>query len=248
MNFTGDLGGEVMVNSEQLQNVGKAPNTSGITIVLAEDHTIVRSGLRTLLERQENFRVIGEVSDGIEAVRITEKLAPDILILDLSMAGLHGLDVARHLMHRKLKTRIVVLSMHINEDYVRQAFQSNVSAYVPKECAFPVLVEAILAVASGKSYLPPSISDVIVNAYVAGSSVTVTNSYDKLTEREREVLQLIADGLKNTEVSKRLFISCRTVESHRASLMRKLKLKNEAELVRYAVEKGLLTYKLSPPH
>ena len=235
-----------MVNSEQLQNVGKGSNTSSITVVLAEDHTIVRSGLITLIERQNNFRVIGEASNGIDAVQMTEKLAPDILLLDLSMAGLHGLDVARHLMHRKVKTRIIVLSMHLNEDYIRQAFQANVYAYVPKDCEFTVLAAAMVAVASGNHYLPPSVSDVLVSAYATGSSVNVTNSYDRLTEREREVLQLIADGLKNTEVSKRLFISCRTVESHRANLMRKLKLKNEAEVVRYAVEKGLLTYKLSP--
>lgn len=232
---------------EQSQNVAEQPQASQITIVLAEDHSVVRSGLRTLLERQQNFRVIGEASDGIEAVRITEKLAPDILILDLSMGGLHGLEVARHLMHRKLKTRIVVLSMHANEDYIRQAFKLNVSAYVPKECEFSVLASAIVAVASGKHYLPPSVSDVIVNAYVAGTSGDVTSSYDMLTDREREVLQLIADGLTNAEVSKRLFISSRTVESHRASLKKKLKLKNEAEIVRYAVEKGLLTYKFSLP-
>lgn len=232
---------------EQSQSVAEQPQASQITIVLAEDHSVVRSGLRTLLERQQNFRVIGEASDGIEAVRITEKLAPDILILDLSMGGLHGLEVARHLMHRKLKTRIVVLSMHANEDYIRQAFKLNVSAYVPKECEFSVLASAIVAVASGKHYLPPSVSDVIVNAYVAGTSGDVTSSYDMLTDREREVLQLIADGLTNAEVSKRLFISSRTVESHRASLRKKLKLKNEAEIVRYAVEKGLLTYKFSLP-
>jgi len=235
------------VNSDQLQDVGKGPNASGITIVLAEDHTIVRSGLRTLIERQENFRVIGEASNGIDAVHMTEKLAPDILLLDLSMAGLHGLDVARHLKHRHLKTRIVVLSMHLNEDYIRQAFQANVYAYVPKDCEFTVLAAALVTVASGTRYLPPPISNVFVDAYLTGSNVNVPNSYDMLTDREREVLQLIADGLKNAEISKRLFISCRTVESHRASLMRKLKLKNEAEIVRYAVEKGLLIYKLSPP-
>jgi DNA-binding NarL/FixJ family response regulator len=232
---------------EQSQSVAEQPQTSQITIVLAEDHSVVRCGLRILLERQQNFRVIGEASDGIEAVRITEKLQPDILILDLSMGGLHGLDVARHLMHRKLKTRIVVLSMHSNEDYIRQAFKSNVSAYVPKECEFSVLASAIVTVASGKHYLPPTVSDVIVNAYVAGTSGDLTSSYDTLTDREREVLQLIADGLTNAEVSKRLFISSRTVESHRASLKKKLRLKNEAEIVRYAVEKGLLTYKLTLP-
>jgi len=137
--------------------------------------------------------------------------------------------------------------MHLNEDYIREAFQLNVSAYVPKECTFPVLVEAITTVASGKRYLPPSISDVILSAYVGGPNINVKNSYDTLTDREREVLQLIADGLKNAEVSRRLFISSRTVEYHRASLMRKLKLKNEAEIVRYAVEKGLLSYRLSQP-
>src|SRR5574341_1157652 len=228
---------------EQALSVTDHSEASSTTIVLAEDHSVVRSGLRTLLERQPNFRVIGEASDGIEAVRITEKLQPDVLILDLSMGGLHGLDVARHLMHRKQKTRIVVLSMHSNEDYIRQAFKSNVSGYVPKECEFSVLASAIVAVAAGQHYLPPSVSDVIVNAYVAGSSVDTTDSYDALTDREREVLQLIADGLTSAEVSKRLFISSRTVESHRASLKKKLKLKNEAEIVRYAVEKGLLTYK-----
>jgi DNA-binding NarL/FixJ family response regulator len=225
----------------------ESPETSMINIVLADDHSVLRSGLRTLLERQKNFRVVGEASNGLEAVRITEKLAPDILVLDLSMGGLHGLDVARHLKHRKLKTRIVILSMHSNEDYIRQAFKSNVSAYVPKDCEFSELVEAILAVASGKHYLPPRISDVIVNAYVAGSSDDSMNSYEMLTDREREVLQLLADGLTNAEVSKRLFISSRTVESHRARLRKKLNLKNESEIIRYAVEKGLLTYKISLP-
>jgi two-component system, NarL family, response regulator NreC len=236
-----------MDNPEEIQSLSKALNISKISIVLAEDHSVVRSGLRILLERQPNLEIIGEASDGIEAVRITQKLGPDILILDISMAGLHGLDVARQLMHRKLKTRIVVLSMHVNEDYIRQAFQLDVAAYVPKECEFAILLAAISAAASGKRYLAPPITDVIANACAIGSSANITNSYDLLTDREREVLQLIADGLKNTEVSKRLFISCRTVESHRASLMRKLKLKNEAEIVRYAVEKGLLNYKLSTP-
>jgi DNA-binding NarL/FixJ family response regulator len=236
-----------MVTSEQLQNIGNEPNSSAIKIVLAEDHSIVRFGLRTLLEGQERFHVIGEASDGLEAVRITESLAPDILLLDLSMAGLHGLEVARHLKHRQPRTRVVILSMHLNEDYIRQALQANVYAYVPKDCEFSVLTEAIVAVASGKRYLPPQVSDVLVNACLAGTQTDLPDSYNTLTEREREILQLVADGLKNAEIGKRLFISSRTVESHRASLMRKLRLKSEVDIVRYAFEKGLLSYKLAAP-
>lgn len=213
---------------------------SKISIFLADDHAIIRSGLKALLEADSRFTVIGEAADGLETLRLVEKLAPQILILDLSMSGLHGLEVARQLAARGLNTRVVVLSMHTSEDYVRRALINNVAAYVPKDSTLPTLVGAILAAAAGGHFLPPPLSEAAISAYITQAGSQIEDRYESLTNREREVLQLVAEGLTNAEVGKRLFISARTVESHRAHLMHKLLLKNETELVRYAFKKRLI--------
>lgn len=215
--------------SEHHANITNDQETSKISIVLADDHAIIRSGLKALLEADKRFTVVGEAADGLETLRLVEKLAPQILILDLSMGGLHGIEVARRLAVCT-STRVVVLSMHTSEDYVRRALMNNVAAYVPKNSTFSTLVRAILAAASGRHFLPPPLSEAAISAYIMQAGAQPEDTYETLTNRERE----------DVEVGKRLFISARTVESHRAHLMHKLSLKNETELVRYAFKKGLI--------
>ena len=225
---------------EQQNNITNDQETAKISIFLADDHAIIRSGLKAALEADNRFTIVGEAADGLETLRLVEKLAPQILILDLSMGGLHGIEVARQLAVRTLKTRVVVLSMHTSEDYVRRALMNNVAAYVPKDSTLPTLIRAILAAASGRHFLPSPLSEAAISAYITQSGANIEDPYETLTNREREVLQLVAEGLTNGEVGKRLFISARTVESHRAHVMQKLSLKNETELVRYAFKKGLI--------
>src|ERR1041384_5352478 len=162
---------------------------SKISIFIAEDHAIVTSGLRSLLEADSRFTVVGEATDGLETLRSVERLTPDILILDLSMAGLHGIEVARQLAGRVSKTRVVVLSMHTSEDYVRRALKNNVFGYVPKDSTFPTLVQAILTAAAGNHFLPGPLSEAAIAAYIKQTETENQDPYEALTNREREVLQ-----------------------------------------------------------
>ncbi len=208
------------------------------TIVLGDDHTIVLKGLRALLESVPGFTVIGEATDGLKVANLVERLRPDVLVLDIVMPGLGGFDIARRLTKRVPKTHIVMLSMYSTEAYVSEALRSGASAYVLKDATADDLVTAIREAAAGRRYLSAPFSNESIEAYLASSAVQ--DSYDSLTPREREVLHLVAEGLTSTEISRRLYISPRTAESHRANLMRKLGLRGRTDLVRFAFQKGIV--------
>jgi DNA-binding NarL/FixJ family response regulator len=207
-----------------------------ITLLLADDHTVVRQGLRVLLQQEGDFDVVGEASDGLETLRSVEKLRPAILVTDLAMPHLNGLEVTREIVHRRLDTRVIVLSAHGNEQYVHAALKSGAYGYVLKSSALEELVRAIHNVALGMRYLPPPYSEAAVDAYLKKLENVSEEGPDILTRRERQILQMVAEGSSNAQIGARLFISTRTVEVHRFNLMRKLSLRNSAELIHYAIE------------
>lgn len=210
------------------------------TIVLADDHHLVREGLRVLLETEPDFEVIGEAADGLSAVQMVERLQPDVVIADLMMPDLNGLEVARHVSQYSADTRIVILSMHANEAYVLEALRNGVSAYVLKDSRGNDLVFAVREVLDGRRYLSPPLSERAIESYVEKSQTAELDPYETLTTREREILHLAAQGHSATEMASRLFLSPRTVETHRANLMRKLDLHTQTDLIRYALRRGII--------
>jgi DNA-binding NarL/FixJ family response regulator len=213
-----------------------------ITIVLADDHRVVRQGLRAVLEAEPNLRVIGEAGNGLDVIRLVERLHPDVVVLDLMMPGLNGLEVTRQIRKRSPKTHVVILSMHKDESYVIEALKNGAAGYVLKDSSAEELVKAVHEAAADRHYLSPPLSDSAIEAYVQRATAAATDPYSSLTEREREVLQLAAEGHTNAEIGKRLFISPRTVEVHRANMMQKLGLRNQTELIRYALRRGILPH------
>lgn len=212
-----------------------------ITIVLADDHPIVRQGVKTLLEAEPDFSVVGEAGDGLEAVEVAERLKPRVVVVDVLMPNLIGIEVVRQVRHRLPRTRIVVFSMSASDAHVLEALRSGASGYVLKGSDATELIQGIRSAARGERFLsadiPARLLDALDNAPVAESAA---DPYLNLTAREREVLQLVAEGATNADVAERLYISPRTVEVHRANLMRKLHLKSSAELVRYALSRGIV--------
>ncbi|HZY87141.1 MAG TPA: response regulator transcription factor [Gemmataceae bacterium] len=208
------------------------------TLLLADDHQMVRQGLRALLARETDLRLVGEAAEGLEAVRLAERLRPDVLVLDLMMPGLNGLDVARQVARRAPETRVVILSMHAHEAYVLEALLAGAAGYVLKESSSDELVKAIRAVTAGQHYLSPPLSEEALGVYSRKTGSLPPDPYHTLTAREREVLQLTAEGHSGADIAERLYISPRTVETHRANLMRKLKVRNQKELIRYALQRG----------
>lgn len=213
---------------------------SRTTIVLADDHHVVRQGLRALLKAEPDFAIAGEASDGLEAVRLVERLQPDVLVLDVMIPSLNGLEVTRQVTKRSPKTRVVILSMHANEAYVLEALRNGATGYVLKDATAADLVQAVREVAAGRRYLSPPLSEQAIEAYVHKAKEAPLDRYDTLTTREREVLQLAAEGLTSAEIAARLFISPRTVEVHRANLMRKLGCHTKADLIRFALRRGII--------
>ena len=213
---------------------------SAIRVVLADDHPVVLQGIKMLLDSVGGFDVIGQAKNGLEVVEMVEKLQPEVLLVDLMMPGLNGLEVVRQLRQRTPQVRLVVFSMHADESYVLQALKNGADGYVLKGCDPQVVEEALRSVAEGRRYLSPGISDYAINSLVEKAQHSTNGAYDTLSAREREVLQLAAEGNTNADIGERLFISPRTVEVHRASLMRKLGLKSQTDLVRYALSKGVL--------
>ena len=214
--------------------------TAPITIVLADDHHVVRQGLRTLLETEPGFAVVGESSDGLKVMDLVAKLEPMVLLLDLMMPGLGGMEVARQVTRRSPKTKVVILSMVMNEAHVLEALRSGAQGYVRKDATASDLIRAIAEVASGHLYLSPPFSDKAIEAYRQRAAEAEVDPYASLTEREREAFHLMAEGLSNVEMAARLGISPRTAETHRAHVMRKLGLKRIADVVRYALQRGIL--------
>lgn len=214
-----------------------------ITVVLAEDHRFVQQGLKALLEAESDIRVIGEAADGIEAAELVEHLNPTILLLDLMLPGLSGIDVARRVTKRSPQTKVVVLSMQSNEEHVVAALRSGASGYVTKKSSGAEIVRAIREVFAGRRYLSaPFAASVWVASHQAGAGpFSAADPYETLTNREREVLHLAAEGHSNVEIGERLKISPRTVETHRAKATHKLGLRGQTDLVLYAVQRGLLS-------
>lgn len=210
------------------------------TILLADDHQLVRQGLKALLENVSGMQVVGEAGDGLRAFEEAERLRPDVVVLDLMMPGMSGLEVTRKIAEQLPECRIVVLSMHADESYVLEALRNGASGYVLKAATGSELAQAIREVVAGRRYLSPPLSDRAIEVYLDKARSGSLDVYDTLSEREREVLQLAAQGLSNAEIAARLFISPRTVETHRAHLMRKLGLRSHVDLVRYAILKGII--------
>jgi DNA-binding NarL/FixJ family response regulator len=211
-----------------------------IKIMLADDHHVVRQGLRVLLEAETDFEVVGEAADGLEVIPLLERLQPDVLLLDLMMPGLGGLAITQQINQRAIKTRVLILSMHTNEAYVLEALQHGAVGYVLKKSQADELVHAIREVVAGRTYLSPPFSEYAIQAYKQKTTAVAQDPYDTLTTREREVLHLAAEGLTNADIAQQLVISRRTVEMHRANLMEKLGLRTQTDLVRYALWKGIL--------
>ena len=212
-----------------------------IRVLLAEDHTIVRQGLRSLLESAAGIEVIGEAEDGREAIQKVGQLRPDVVVMDITMPALNGLQATRQIKRQFPEVKVLILTMHANEEYIFQILRVGASGYVVKQAAVTELVSAIQAVYRGDSFLSPSISGKVIEEYIRRAEAVVKSSYDRLTDREREVLQLIVEGHSTTEIAELLHITAGTVRTHKAQLMDKLDIHSTAELTRYAIRKGVIT-------
>jgi DNA-binding NarL/FixJ family response regulator len=213
----------------------------GLSIVLADDHPVVRRGMRALLEGEADFAVVGEAGDGLEAVRLAERLRPDVLVLDLMMPALSGLEALRAVRQRAPRTRVVVLSMQGGNAFVAEALKNGATGYVLKGGPEEDLTRAVREAAAGRRFLSGPVTERAIEAYVEQTRAAELDPHETLTPREREVLQLCAEGKTSAETAARLHLSHRTVENHRGSLMRKLGLQNQTELVRYALRRGLIS-------
>jgi two-component system, NarL family, response regulator NreC len=211
-----------------------------LRVLLADDHAIVRRGLRSLLE-EAGHTVVAEAADGLEALRLTEEARPDLLILDVAMPKLNGIDVAARMQKADRPPAVVMLSMHADESYIIRALAAGARAYLLKSATDEDLLPAMKAVTAGKPYFSPAVTGVLVEDYVRQLQTKgLTDSYHLLTDREKEVLQLLAEGCSNKEVATQLNVGLSTIETHRANLMQKLNLHNTAEIVLYAVRKGII--------
>lgn len=214
---------------------------SKINVLIAEDHTIVRQGLYSLLQSHDGFEVVGEAKDGVEAIEKTKKLLPDIVIMDISMPVLNGVEATKQIKKMFPEVKVVILTMHTDKDYIRQVFQAGAACYLSKESADTDLIAALYAAYHNKAFLSPAVSKIVVNNYVHHSKQEAeTDSLEVLTSRERAILQLVAEGNSNKDIACRLSISINTINNHRAKIMRKLGIHDISGLTRYAVKKGLI--------
>jgi DNA-binding NarL/FixJ family response regulator len=214
---------------------------ASLQILLGDDHAILRSGLRKILQERPDWQVVAEAADGREAVRLVLEARPDIAILDIGMPILNGIEATRQIVRRLPDMRILILSMHASEAYIVQALKAGAKGYLLKDSADTELIRAVTAVASGKSFFSPAAAKVMLDDYVrALSDKGLSDRYDSLSEREREVFQLIAEGHSNKDVAALLSVSPATVETHRARIFQKLDVHNTAELVLYAVRRGVI--------
>jgi len=212
-----------------------------IRILLADDHTIIRSGLKLLLEQQPDFKVIAEASNGNQAVELVTQLHPQVAVLDIGMPQLNGIEATRQIVSREEHCAVVILSMHSDEGYVLRALKSGARAYILKNAAEADLIRAVRAVSEGKSFFSPAISKLLLEDYVRQvRDHQVEDSYELLTDRERQILQLVAEGRSNKEVANLLNLSPYTVETHRGNILQKLGLHGIPELILYAVRKGII--------
>lgn len=215
-----------------------------IRVLLVDDHAVLRAGLRLMLSAQPDMEVVGEASDGREAIEAAGRLSPEVILLDIGMPGMNGIDATQSLRHLLPEVRILILTMHDDEGYLRQVLRAGASGYVLKKAADTELLSAIRAVHRGEVYVYPSLTRVLVEELfdrrTRGADGDGRNDHDGLSEREREVLRLVALGHSNQEIADILILSVKTVETHKARIMDKLGLRGRAELVRYAIRKGLM--------
>ncbi|MDI6741071.1 MAG: response regulator transcription factor [Candidatus Edwardsbacteria bacterium] len=212
-----------------------------LRIVLAEDHKIVREGLRTLLEKQPGFKVVAEAADGATAVRLVQQHSPDLVIMDITMPGLNGIEATRRMIAKNRQLKVIALSMHADQRFVVQILKSGAAGYLLKDSAFDELANAIRAVMNNRTYLSPQIADLVIRNYVLPGQDRDASAFTVLTAKEREVLQLLAEGRTTKEIASEMQVSVKTVETHRKQIMDKLDLHSIAELTKYAVREGLTT-------
>lgn len=211
-------------------------------ILLADDHQLMRSGLRLLIEQQPDLTVVGEAANVREAVALAKTLRPDVAVMDISMPNLNGIEAAHQIKQSHAEIAVIVLSMHSDESYVLRALRAGAKGYLLKDSAESDLIEAVRAVARGKSFFSPAVSKVLLDDYMRKLKHSgAEDAYDLLTPREREILQLVAEGKSNKEVANLLHLSVYTVETHRSNIMQKLNLKGVPELTLYAVRKGIIS-------
>ncbi len=210
-----------------------------IRILIVDDHSITREGLKVLLNKTENFEVVAEAENGRAAISLTRKLQPDVVVMDINMPHLNGVDASRQILSELPQTRIIALSMYSDKSYVRGMLKSGVSGYLLKNCAFEELSGAIDTVMRGQTYLSPKISEIVRKEFVKMMTTEEIGTTELLTDKEREVLQLIAEGRKTKEIAERLHISVKTVEARRSKIMEKLNINNVAGLTKFAIREGL---------
>lgn len=212
-----------------------------LRILLGDDHTLMRQGLRKILEARADWEVVAEASTGREAVREALSAEPDVVILDIGMPLLNGIEATRQILRRRPNTRVLILSMHADEAYILRALQAGARGYMLKDSADTDLIRGVTAVAAGKSFFSPAVASVMLDDYVRRMAEKgIADRFDSLSEREREIFQLVAEGHSNKEIADLLSVSPATVETHRAHILQKLDVHNTAELVLYAVRRGLI--------
>ncbi len=228
--WLGRNGGELKIMSQKVR------------IVIAEDHTILREGLRSLLSSNPSFEIVGEAEDGREAIKCVEKFKPDLILTDLSMPRMNGMEAIKEIKRESPTTKVLVLTVHRAEEYILATFRAGADGYLLKDSTHAELVMAVKKVLSGKHYISPEISEKVIEGYLDGRRTLKTkSSWETLTQREREILKLIAEGYKSKGIADDLCISVKTVEKHRANLMEKLDLHSIQALTAFAIERGLVT-------
>jgi two-component system, NarL family, response regulator NreC len=213
-----------------------------VSILLADDHEIFRQGLEMLLGSQSDFIVIGQAKDGLEAVMLAEQLQPEVVVIDMLMPGLNGMDATVQIKQRSSGTKVIILSMHDDESYVLSALQNGACGYVLKESSTADLIQAVRSAISGQRFLSPSLSQRAIDVYINYAQKQLTEAYTDLTSREKEVFHLSAEGLNNAQIADRLYLSVRTVETHRSNMMHKLGLHTQADLINYARQHKVIPF------
>lgn len=214
---------------------------SQIKLLLVDDHEVVRAGLRMLFQAEEDMEIVGEVGSGLEALQAVRDLKPDVVLMDVAMPGMSGIEATRQIKEANPHTAVLALTMHEDEQYFFEMLQAGASGYVPKRAAPDDLISAIRVVSQGNIFLYPSLAKVLVKDFLQRAEESPVSAEEKLTPREREVLTYVAEGYTNREIARALVISVKTVDRHRENIMRKLNMHSRVELVKYAIEKGLIS-------